>query len=293
MIERQENRKLDNGTFVSEPNTNGPMTMLLVGTSVKAVGLLINENNGLSGTGGFSRGFSYDAFGRSAAVATVLEGTTYYQRMTYDQYGRVFQSIDASTNASSADGQLQVYSSDGFPIGVRESANGLLGTLYSQVLALSPRGQVRRERYHESSNLVSDRIFEENTGRLAQISTGTNGGLQRWDYTYDKNGSLATRWDRTNGADSQEEFVYDDLDRLTTVKQIRTAGSATPFAPPTLSLAYDQLGNILSKPRWVPTNTGRSKTRLAKMPAAHMQLAKSARKFIAMTRMATIPSCSR
>ena len=248
MIERQENRKLDNGTFVSEPTAKWTYDdAFLVGTSVKAVGLLINENNGLSGIGGFSRGFSYDAFGRSAAVATVLEGTTYYQRTTYDQYGRVFQSIDASINATSPDGQLQVYSSDGFPISVRESANGLLGTIYSQVMSLSPRGQVRRERYHESSNLVSDRIFEENTGRLAQISTGINGSLQRWDYTYDKNGSLATRWDRTNGADFQEEFVYDTLDRLTTVKQIRTAGSATPFAPPTLSLTYDQLGNILSK----------------------------------------------
>jgi RHS repeat-associated protein len=141
----------------------------------------------------------------------------------------------------------KVYSADGFPIGVREAANGLVGTIYSQVLSLSPRGQVRRERYHESNNLVSDRIFEDNTGRLAQISTGINGSLQRWDYTWDKNGSLATRWDRSNGADFQEAFVYDNLDRLTTVKQIRTAGSATPNASPSLSLAYDQLGNITSK----------------------------------------------
>jgi RHS repeat-associated protein len=250
MIERRENRRLDSGSFVSEPTARWIYDdALLVSTSVKAIGLLISENNGLSGTasGAFARSYSYDRFGRSVTAITTLEGTAYTQRTTYDQYGRVFQSFDASTNSASPAGQLQVYSSDGFPIGVREAANGLVGTIYSQVLSLSPRGQVRRERYHESNNLVSDRIFEDNTGRLAQISTGINGSLQRWDYTWDKNGSLATRWDRSNGADFQEAFVYDNLDRLTSVKQIRTAGSATPNALPSLSLAYDQLGNITSK----------------------------------------------
>jgi YD repeat-containing protein len=122
----------------------------------------------------------------------------------------VFQSFDASTNSSSPAGQLQVYSSDGFPIGVREAANGLVGTIYSQVLSLSPRGQVRRERYHESNNLVSDRQFENNTGRLAQISSGVSsnginsGSLQRWDYRWDKNGSLSERHDQTNGASHRD-----------------------------------------------------------------------------------------
>ena len=43
------------------------------------VGLFFYENNGLSGanSGEFRRGYSYDNFGRSVAVATVLEGTTY------------------------------------------------------------------------------------------------------------------------------------------------------------------------------------------------------------------------
>jgi len=248
MIERRENRRLDNGSFSAEPTATWIYDdAVLVGTSQKAIGLLISESNGLSGanSGEFRRGFSYDRFGRSIAIATILEATTYYQRTSYDQYGRVFQSFDASTNANSPAGQLQIYSADGFPIGVREAANGLVGTIYSQVLSLSPRGQVRKERYHESNNLVSDRIFEENTGRLARISTGLNGSLQRWDYTWDKNGSLATRWDRTNGADFQEQFVYDSLDRLTAVQQIRSAGLTSNTT--SLALTYDQLGNILSK----------------------------------------------
>jgi len=254
MIERRENRLLDNGSLVPEPTAKWSYDdALLVGTSQKAIGLLINENNGLSGpnSGEFRRGFSYDAFGRSAALATVLEGTTYYQRTTYDQYGRVFQSFDASTNAASPAGQLQVYSADGYPIGVREAANGLIGQIYSEVLSLSARQQVRSERYHASNNLVSDRIFEDNTGRLASITTGTNNGsgnngaLQKWSFQWDKNGSLSERSDTTNGADWKEEFTYDKLDRLTNVKQVRSNGFTSNLD--TLNLGYDQLGNIISK----------------------------------------------
>jgi hypothetical protein len=47
------------------------------------------------------------------------------------------------------------------------------------------------------------------------------------------------------GADFKEEFIYDNLDRLTTVKQVRTNGFATNVD--TLALQYDQVGNITSK----------------------------------------------
>jgi RHS repeat-associated protein len=256
LIERREDRKLPNGSFQAEPTARWVYDdALLVGTSQKAVGLLISESNGLSGTGQFARGYSYDSYGRSVALATNLEGTLYYQRTTYDQYGRVFQSFDASTNASSPNGQLQIYSSDGYPIGVREAANGSTGILYSEVLALTARQQVRRERYHSSSNLVSDRTFEDNTGRLAAIQTGINGSLQKWNFRWDKNGSLSERSDTTNGADWKEDFVYDTLDRLTTVKQVRTNGIATPSSV-SLALQYDQLGNITSKTGFANASLG-------------------------------------
>jgi RHS repeat-associated protein len=248
MIERREDRKLDNGTFQTEPTAKWIYDdAILSGTSTKAIGLLISENNGLTGTasGSFARSYVYDRFGRSITATTTLEGTAYTQRTTYDQYGRVFQSFDASTNSASPAGQLQVYSGDGYPIGVREAANGTSGIFYSEVLALSARQQVRRERYHQSGNLVTDRIFEDNTGRLAQISTGINGPLQRWDYRWDKNGSLSERHDQTNGANWKEAFDYDNLDRLTAVRQVIANGVSGNLT--TLALAYDQLGNITSK----------------------------------------------
>ena len=262
LIERRENRRLTNGTFQAEPTAKWTYdNALLVSSSQKANGLLISETNGLTGIGQFTRGYSYDVFGRSAALATNLEGTLYYQRTTYDQYGRVFQSFDASTNAASPAGQLQIYSSDGYPIAVREAADGNSGQIYSEVLSLSARQQVRRERYHANDNLVSDRTFEDNTGRLAAITSGSNSGsgnsgsLQKWNFRWDKNGSLSERSDTTNGADWKEEFVYDRLDRLTTVKQTRTNGFATPTSV-SLSLAYDSLGNITRKTGFANANLG-------------------------------------
>ncbi len=207
LIERRETRKLANGSFAAEPTAKWTYDdAFLIDTSQKAVGLLINENNGLSGIGQFTRGFSYDPFGRSAALATVLDSTTYFQRTTYDQYGRVFQSFDASTNADSPAGQLQIYASDGFPIAVKEAANGLFGQIYNEVLSLSPRMQVRHERYHDSNNLVSNRTFEENTGRLAAITTGINGSLQKWDFRWDKNGSLSERADTAYSGHEKPPF---------------------------------------------------------------------------------------
>jgi RHS repeat-associated protein len=255
LIERRETRKLANGTFASEPTAKWTYDdALLVGTNQKAVGLLINENNGLGGANQFARGYSYDQFGRSAALATILSGITYYQRTTYDQYGRVFQSFDASTDAGSNAGQLQIYAADGFPIAAREAADGLVGQIYNEVLSLSPRMQVRRERYHGSNNLVSNRTFEENTGRLAAMQTGLNGSLQKWNFRWDKNGSLSERADTTNGADWKESFTYDALDRLTNVKQVRSNGITSNLD--TLTLGYDQLGNITSKTGTGTANLG-------------------------------------
>jgi hypothetical protein len=82
---------------------------ILLGTSQKAVGLLIQESNGLSGTGQFSRSYGYDAFARAINVTTNLDGTNYYQRSTYDQFGRVFQSwlSESIRSARGKSGQWQ------------------------------------------------------------------------------------------------------------------------------------------------------------------------------------------
>ncbi len=261
LVERRENRRVDSGGYVDEPTAQWFYDDgFLIGTSTKTVGLLLEESYV-----SFSRAYAYDSLARLTRLTTTLEGTSYTARTTYDQYGRVFQSFDPALSPSSPLGQLQVYSSDGFPIGVREAANGTTGILYNEVLALTARQQVRRERYHGSNALVSERTFDDNTGRLATIKTGlfsggtsgtVNGDLQNWITRWDKNGNLILRHDQTAGADWQEEFEYDTLDRLQRVRQTRAAGAPTNVT--TLDLQYDQLGNITHKsgPAGSPSNLG-------------------------------------
>jgi len=135
-----------------------------------------------------------------------LDNSALSRTTDYDAFGRAFQSFDASTDPNSPKGQLFQYSADGFPIRTREAANGLVGVAYREVLALSPRGQVRRERLWESGggqNLFVTRRYDDQTGRLMEIGSGMGTSaatadtrFQRWDYLYDKNGNLIERWNR-------------------------------------------------------------------------------------------------
>ncbi len=261
MIQRFEARRVSAGVYEKEPGATWSYDDLgnqfLPGTGARPVGLLLKESYGT-----MSRDYAYDAFARSTSVLTLLDDDKYFSRTTYDKYGRVFQSFDASMENDSPLGQLQIYSSDGFPIGVREAASGTSGILYNEVMALTARQQVRRERYHGTNALVSERTFDNNTGRLAAIKTGAfsgsvvNGTLQDWTTEWDRNGNLIKRRDQTAGADWEEAFAYDALDRLETVTQTRAAGVIT--AVNTLSLQYDQLGNITHKSAGVggPANLG-------------------------------------
>ncbi len=253
---RDENRVTGSAT-TAEPSSEWEFdTALLNAGPGRALGALRRES--LS-NGVFSRTTDYDTFGRVRRVQTTIEGAVYTQRMTYDAFGRAFQSFDASTDPNGSKGQLFQYSADGFPIRTREAANGVIGIAYREVIALSPRGQVRRERIWESGgsqNLFVTRRYDDQTGRLMEIGAGmgTSAGaadtrFQRWDYTYDKNGNLTQRWNRAgpSGAayDDQEAFDYDTRDRLDAVRRTRLNGAAVNTV--SMDLAYDGLGNITFK----------------------------------------------
>jgi len=247
MWKRTETR-LSNGVYLSEfASTFVYDTATLGATSNKAVGLIAEDAHTM---GGFIRTHFYDGFGRPTGLTSNLEENLFHQRMTFDAFGRPFQTFDASLDINSNAGTLSEYSADGFPIRAREAANGLVGTIYQEILALDARSQVRRERLGESANLTTLRTYDDNTGRLLSINTGNNanGALQRWDHSFDKHGNLTSRWNRAGvgtSFDLKEDFVYDSLDRLDTVTLTRLNGT-TPNAV-SLDLGYDQLGNVMSK----------------------------------------------
>ncbi len=242
VFKRTETR-ITSGSTTSEPISTWEFDTAIRGSGLPVLGALHIESNGL---GGFQRQTEYETYARVSTVTTTLDGNVYTQRATYDAFSRVFQRFDASPDPSSPNGNLAEYSTDGYPIRTRESANGTTDTLYNEVIALDARGHVYQERLANNSNLTTTRTYDNNTGRLLNITTGFGGtSLQNWTYTYDVHSNLTSRWNRATGFDLQEQFNYDDLDRLTTVTLQRFNGS--PVNTVTLNTSFDQLGNITSK----------------------------------------------
>jgi RHS repeat-associated protein len=256
--QRTETRRTATGSQVPESTSTWTFDdAMLGGGSTRARGLLVRESNDATGIAAFDRVTRYDAFGRPQRVETTIDGTVYHQRQTYDAFGRPWQSFDASADANSALGTLTDYSTDGYPIRIREAANGLFGQIYQELLAVSARLQVRRERYHGANALTTVRDFDHNTGRLLGVFAGSisggvsDGAIQHWGYAWDANGNLGRRTQRAGlpGAqfDLEEQFDYDPRDRLTGVRLTRFEGIAQNT--PTLGMDYDDLGNIRSVTR--------------------------------------------
>ena len=98
------------------------------------------------------RTMAYDPIGRVIASTRTLDGVAWIERQSWDAVGRPDTHHDASTDAGSTAGTKTDYSSDGYPVRVREAANN---TLYQEVLTLTARGQVRQERYNDQARLTT------------------------------------------------------------------------------------------------------------------------------------------
>lgn len=256
LIKRTETRRASGGSQVAEPTSvwtwdtsprPGDFNPNLAGIPV--LGALHVESLSL---GGYTRTLGYDDGGRVKNSQTALEAGLYTEHQSYDEVGRPLQHIDPSTDVNATAGSLTDYSNDGYPIRVREASGGSSGQIYSEVLALSPRGQVREERFHNAANLSTVRNYDDATGRLLGIVSGTSGAIQNWTYTYDKNTNLLSRLNLASGHNIKETLTYDVLDRLKTVSLTRADGIPTTQST---SVTYDQLGNLMTKSHQVGSGT--------------------------------------
>ncbi|MCC5888080.1 MAG: RHS repeat protein, partial [Gammaproteobacteria bacterium] len=91
-----------------------------------------------------SRNFVYDLLGRVEEVHTTIQGTSYEERTTYDQFGRVFQTFDASGLDRGAE---HLYNAQGYLSQVIEARFSATTTeVHYQVLGMNARGQVTSHR---------------------------------------------------------------------------------------------------------------------------------------------------
>lgn len=178
-----------------------------------------------------------DTYGRPITKYTAIRDVAgfFEENYTYDSFDRPSTTTDASR-----DTQTTIYSARGYVKELRYSlaAVGTSGLFY-EVLEHDAWGHVLRERRNGTSNMETTRTFHPQRGWLESICSGTGCTIQNLEFDFDSNGNLLRR-ERLFGP--REDFVYDKLNRLTTISR---SGSGTTFE--TQSITHDALGNICSK----------------------------------------------
>ena len=98
----------------------------------------ITYRTGESGTIIHQKNTEFDWLGRTSDITTTIGTDQFFQQTTYDAYGRVFQSFDASGN----DRGLRYAYSNGHLTQLREAREGVNGLVYQDILDMDARGNV-------------------------------------------------------------------------------------------------------------------------------------------------------
>ena len=205
----------------------------------------------LDSQSGYAKAVLYDSLGRVDEMVTNFDAGAYFEKTTYDQYGRVYQVFDAAGDGTFADhGTQNIYGYYGHLQSVADAVEvgGAPRVTYREVTSMNARGQVTGERLGVDQNgsaaVVSEFFYYEDTGRMKDIEAKDASGAFVQDLYYEWNdaGSLTKRQDTFHGGGSPntltEVFGYDGLNRLTSHGE---SGQAA------LSVSYDAIGNIVTK----------------------------------------------
>ncbi|MCH9663615.1 MAG: FG-GAP-like repeat-containing protein [Gammaproteobacteria bacterium] len=242
----------------TEDSTNSALnTTSLICTGIKAgvgnrtkhlvtdFGKLIRVSITSNGLEKYSRTYGYDLFGRRYLTETRIDGLdgVFTDRLTFDHYGRPFQSFDASCGQKNNGirGTQTHYNSHGYAEKItsvrRYSTSG--HSLYQGTGAVSARGRITR--LELGSGVTTLRTHSPHTGLPLTVVTSsaghTNGNIQKLNYSWDGRNNLLNRRETFGDLNVLESFTYDSLNRLTK----SAVGDAS------MTMAYDPLGNIISR----------------------------------------------
>lgn len=211
---------------------------------------------------GFEEHYQYDTLGRLHQTRRLVDGVWLWADTTYDALNRVDtikypNSVSSSSSSSpGADADRfrvrHTYNAWGYLQAVQEvTPGGGTGTTYWQANTVNEAGVVTREDL--GNGLSTLRTVDRATGNLTALSTGVGlaTDVQHMAFEWDGAGNLTMRRDHrarsTGGA--REEFYYDGLHRLSTVRRFNGATGAygaTGWVAQE-SHGYDEVGNILNK----------------------------------------------
>jgi RHS repeat-associated protein len=235
-------------------NPSGALTghaVFTYDTAANGLGQLVSETDTVTQ---FTRGTRFDSFGRPVLSETVIPGAgSHFQKTTYDQYSRVFQSFDAGRVGEdfSHNGVRHGYNATGYLNQLLDAQmiNGEPAQRYYAVQAMDARGHVTQAVYGDNAIDVTA-AYHAQSGRLETLQAYNAQGhtVHDLDLRWDHVGNVVYRHDVSwNGASQsakniKETFAYDHLNRLTSYTLSGDASGAT-------TVNYDSLGlgNIQSK----------------------------------------------
>lgn len=189
---------------------------------------------------GYAESFAYDGIGR-LSTRTITMDQSYVFDYSYNNLGAL-DTLSYPANPFSARQKIKYGYQYGFLKSVTDWSSGA-GTTYWVADTQNSRGQTTQETL--GNGVVTSRQFDAVSGLLASIRSGPGGSssLQNESYLYDKVGNVTQRQETNLGL--TENFCYDSLHRLAYAE---LGSSPSPYCgSPSLTVAYDHMGNITSK----------------------------------------------
>ncbi|WP_444897186.1 RHS repeat-associated core domain-containing protein [Microbulbifer sp. SSSA005] len=192
----------------------------------------------------YAKLYSYDHYGRPSETITSFSlegGDDHYEKTNYDQFSRPFQIFDAGGDGSWESSAIRHhYNQYGYLAQVVDAELRNLATAeqFYTVVKMDARGNVTE---HLSGNgITTIKDYHPATGLLRGQTASVLGvgDLQYLSYDWDDVGNLENRVEQSGGKNLREDFLYDELNRLTSAQ---VAGREAQ------TLRYDDLGNITFK----------------------------------------------
>jgi len=167
--------------------------------------------------------YNYDELSRPVSTVETFGGESFTTSNTYDVIGRSKTLVYPSGYEV-----RNVYDNNGYLVKIQQNDNG---KMLWETRDINARGQLIE--FAMGNGLSTYHGYDENTGLITSIATPN---IQDIEYAWYNIANLKYRYDRSKSI--KEEFLYDDVNRLESV--IRNGVQ-------TLSMSYDELGNITKK----------------------------------------------
>ena len=194
----------------------------------KAKGLLASsEDLAHVGTGVVKQLYEYDAKGRLNTVYHTLEDAVYTESTEYDAIGRAYKKTDAANGTTE-----YLYNDQGYNFASRDPDTGVV---YFWAKGQDQFGNLTSYSVHNDVT-AGGATYYQTTGLTHILTAGDGASIQDEEYAWDTLGNLS--WRKDHNQNLTEDFVYDDLNRLT---------DATVNSLATQSVEYADNGNITFK----------------------------------------------